>query len=168
MNKQSKSQPLALTDWAANVEGISRDCETLLWELTLHHFLRDEVLVQDEALAQSARLADWFIGNAINQEYFRVLEELVEVGVVTVIVLDPMQYPEDLKEPPAFAIAARAAQIQRESRKHGEPFQLTAKQEHFHRGSTSSSRKQTQPVFVTKARIRKKFTITSRTTSSGS
>lgn len=134
MNKQSKSQPLALTDWAANVEGISRDCETLLWELTLHHFLRDEVLVQDEALAQSARLADWFIGNAINQEYFRVLEELVEVGVVTVIVLDPMQYPEDLKELARHSpIAARAAQIQRESRKHGEPFQLTAKQEHFHR-----------------------------------
>ena len=134
MNEESKSKPLALTDWAANVEGISRDCETLLWELTLHHFLRDEVFVQDEALAQSAKLADWFIGDEANAQHFRVLEELIDLGVLTVIVLDPEQYPLELREFARYApIAARARQIQRESRKHGEPFELTAKQKQFHR-----------------------------------
>jgi hypothetical protein len=121
-----------MADWAANVERIARDRNTLLWELSLHSLLRDKILIQDEALAQSEKLALWFK----DDEHFRLLEELIDAtDAFVVITQDPRTYPTDELQALAHVspVRARAEYILHHSAKHGKPFKLKEYQTRFHR-----------------------------------
>jgi hypothetical protein len=100
----------------------------MLWELVFATLLWEEVLIQDEAVAQSAKLADWFT----DDRNFRMLAELINTGVLVFIALDPEGFPPELQEVARFfPMSARALQIKAESRKHGKPFEITSAQTRF-------------------------------------
>jgi hypothetical protein len=129
---EAAGQPIVMTDWAANVERIARDRNSLLWELILHSLLREKILIQDEALAQSDKLALWFSDDG----HFRLLEELIDAtDSFVVIAQDPSTYPTDELQALAHVspVRARAEYILKHSAKHGKPFKLKEHQTRFHR-----------------------------------
>ncbi len=91
MHNEPFTNRILMSDWAANVEYItpSLEFEDFISELILHSLVRDEILVQDEALAQSNKLADWF---AVC-ENARILDELFDIGTVVVLKQRPSEFP---------------------------------------------------------------------------
>lgn len=116
---------LVMTDWAANVEGIADNRERLLWELVLHSLLKDQILIQDESLAQSEKLAEWF-----EYDNFRVLDELIDTGLFSVVVQPPETYSDPRLQDLAtdHPIEAKRSSI---LLKHGKPFKPTERLKSF-------------------------------------
>jgi hypothetical protein len=125
----SRGSVLILTDWAANSEWIAAGREAMLWELIVHCLLSDRVLVQDESLAQSQKLAKWFA----NREAQDLLRELFDIGAFGVLVQDPRTYPDELRDIAEGApISTRARYIHENTSKAGVPFKATSQQAGFH------------------------------------
>ena len=129
ISRTSIASQLILTDWAANLESIAANPNALFWELVLHCLLYDKVLIQDEALAQSKRLARWF--GAPGTRWF--LEELVDTGAIQVLVQNAKGYPDPLRDLATMSpIAARSQYIVRHGAKQGVEFAPSKTQERFH------------------------------------
>lgn len=112
MTAQFISRPMALVDWGADVHYISpcHDPRGTVYELLFHTLLHDAVLIQDETLALSPKLAKYFVEDL--QEW--VLPEIFDTGAVKVLTLHPRFQPEDLADFFLRApIVARARYIER-------------------------------------------------------
>ena len=119
-----------MTDWAADVEYISpsRRLVPTIWELMLQSLLRVEVLLQDEVLALSERLANWHRASSINA---RLLHEVLDIPGIMILRLPLTAYPDDLKAQALVSpICARQEYIRRTS-KGARPFLPTLAQSEF-------------------------------------
>ncbi len=131
-SESDSPRSIILTDWSADVEYLApgNDPHPVVWELMLHSMLRDEVLVQDEALVLSEKLANWFS----TADGLRLLDELFEMGSLVVLKFPLSGYPRrDLKDQAAAEpILARSKYLQQYSTKGGEQFRPTDAQVLFH------------------------------------
>lgn len=96
MTEQFISRPVAFVDWGADVNYISPydDPFGMVYELLFHTLMHDEVLIQDETLALSPKLAKYFVEDLPKW----VLQEIFETGAVKVLTLHPQFQPEDLAD----------------------------------------------------------------------
>ena len=126
-----------MTDWAANAEYISpnRDLTSVVYELMIQSLLRDRVLVQDEAFVLSSKLASHFTQGALPGGYNgpRLLDELFDMGTITVLKHPNRAYPDHLRERALREpILARSLYIEENTTKGGRRFVPTRAQRAFH------------------------------------
>jgi hypothetical protein len=119
-----------MSEWAAG-GSIAHDRRSLVQEVLLLSLLYDRILIQDEALTLTSKLATWFI----TKPGRRVLEELLDAGTLVVLTHPRRGYPtEQLRDRSEFSpIQARAEFHQKYSTKGGKPFRPTEQQLEFYR-----------------------------------
>lgn len=129
------SRSIVLVEWQRYNEPIAQRKDALLYELMLLSLLYDEVLVQDEILVCSKRMARWFHA----AESFRLLEELFAVGEVTLLKRPVEKYPQKLRdlaqEKPIFARSKHLMQFSVGN--DGRPISYTEEQLRFQGGLES-------------------------------
>ncbi len=123
---------VVLSDFAANADRVLsvRQSASFIWELMLYSLLREEVLIQDEALVLSSKFAEIFRAPS----YTSVLDELFEMGTLVVLTYPTDAYPtpdlQDLSR--TCPMQARSQYIQRYTTKGAKPFTPTPKQLKVH------------------------------------
>jgi hypothetical protein len=131
-NSRLSPNAVSLNDFAANADGVLsvRQWPSFVWELMLYSLLRDEVLIQDEALVLSDKFARIFS----NRSRFHVLEELFDMGTLIVLKQPVASYPEaDLQELALSSpLVARAAYLERHSTKGANRFIPSPEQRYIH------------------------------------
>ncbi len=91
--------------------------------------LYDRILIQDDALALSSKLSDWFL----TTEDQRLLEKLFDVGTLRVLKLPPDAYPPNMTDLATKSpIQARAKYIETIGTKEELHFCPSPKQKHFY------------------------------------
>ncbi len=121
---------IVMVDWARDNTPTSGNREEFLWHQMLLSLLYDEVLAQDETLLLSKRMATWFSDN----HSFRLLEQLVDCGGLTILKRPTARFPVDLQERALQQpIAARKAHLLRNSvNNKGQSIRFTKEQGQFH------------------------------------
>jgi len=123
---------VSLSDFAANPDGVLslRQWTSFVWELMLYSLLRDEVLIQDEALVLSEKFARIFA----TPVHVRMLDELFDMGTLVVLKHPLTAYPEPGLQELALTspLVARARYIQQYTTKGAQPFLPTAAQRRVH------------------------------------
>ena len=79
---------IVMSDWAAS-KYICAAPQTFLYTLAILSLVYDHVLLLDEMLVLSAKLANWFNDPTLT----RLLEELFDAGTITVLTLASERYP---------------------------------------------------------------------------
>jgi hypothetical protein len=82
-----------MVDWARKNEPTARTRDQFLWDLMLLSLLYDDVFVQDEIVLCSKTLPKWFP----DTESFRLLEETIESGGVSLLKRPYQRYPNELQ-----------------------------------------------------------------------
>lgn len=125
------SRSIVMVDWSRRNEPTTQTRDEFLWHQTLLSLLYDEVFAQDEILVCSQRMARWFG----DEESFRLLEELVECGGLSVLKRPWERYPKELQEQALKQpIAARKVHLERFSvNNDGAPLQFNLEQLQFHK-----------------------------------
>lgn len=128
---KNRLQPgsVVLTDLSAGVESLPEKAEEFLCQIAVLALLYDEVLIQDEVLALSKKLARWMVG----PEYLRILKECLDLGLVRILTHPERAYPPELREQAEKnPILARANYIEKYSTKGQRDFHPTKKQQAFY------------------------------------
>lgn len=133
MSKSTESdaipESVVLSDWAANVEGIGKSSDSVIYELMILSLLYDEILVSDEVLVLSSKLAKWLSdGNS-----FDPVIKLFELGSLKVLTFPESDYPKEFKEATEKArISTRANYITKKGTKDEQIFEPSEDQIAFH------------------------------------
>jgi len=130
MNSKYSSR-LILSDWAASENAIPQNRQRILEELLVLSLVFDEILIQDDILALNMNLANMFAP----QNYFNILEQLIESGALVILSHPLYLYPDDdikdrAKVSPIFS---RAEYIKRYGTAGDKVFNPTDKQLHFYK-----------------------------------
>src|SRR5260370_29082462 len=101
---------IVMIEWSRQNEPTHRNRDAFLWHQMLLSLLYDEVLAQDETIVSRNKMANWFAKG----EDFRLLEEIFEIGGLTILKRPLQKYPDELKELAAkHPISARREQLTR-------------------------------------------------------
>lgn len=84
---------IVLIDWSRRDEITATSRDEFLYELMLLSLLYDEILVQDEVLLCSKKMARWFPESGS----FAEIEGFFDTGGLVVLKRPPWKYPEDLQ-----------------------------------------------------------------------
>ena len=124
------SRSIVMVDWSRYNQPTEKTRDEFLWHQILLSLLYEDVLAQDETLVCSRKLARWFP----DSESFRLLEQLVDCGGLSVLKRPWQKYPKDLRERALqHPIAARREQLERFSVDNdGTPLHFSKKQYAFH------------------------------------
>ncbi|MGD1100601.1 MAG: hypothetical protein ABSA59_00935 [Terriglobia bacterium] len=127
-SKPSGPAAVVLNDFAAAGDRVIslRHWESFVWELMLYSLLREEVLIQDEALVLSEKFARAFSPRPRG----RILDELFDIGSLVVLKYPREAYPDpDLQERSVkFPMEARSQYIQRHTTRGAKLFSPTQDQ----------------------------------------
>ncbi len=124
------NRSIVMVDWSRYNEPTPRTRDEFLWHQMLLSLLYADVLAQDETLVCSEKMARWFPDG----KSFRLLEQLVECGGLSVLKRPWERYPSGLQERALRQpIAARREQLERFSvNNDGAPLQFSENQRAFH------------------------------------
>ncbi|HEV3075441.1 MAG TPA: hypothetical protein VHB47_13560, partial [Thermoanaerobaculia bacterium] len=81
MAREHYASAVVLTDWGAKTEGLSASRDALLQELLLLSLVYDQLLIQDEVLALSTKLARWFTSG----KDFDLLRRCLSIGSIVIL-----------------------------------------------------------------------------------
>ncbi len=132
MEAEEKSR-IVISDWAGpfELEPRAKDRDSLIWQLIIQSLLYDEVLIQDQVLVCSSKLAEWFT----DEEAIPLLRDLFDMGSIVVLKHPLKAYGDDDLSDLAseWPVLARSKFIEKHSSVADKPFRPDERQKEFHK-----------------------------------
>ncbi len=126
-SRLGRTSRLVLSDWAADVENIASSRDALLYELLISALMYDVILIQDECIVLSEKLAGWFG----TEEGFELFAAVLDSGAFVILTLQ--DWPSELLELRVKRpMVARARYIEKYATKGEHQFRPTAEQSAFY------------------------------------